>query len=219
MIYENVVARTNLDSASSYQHENSKMFNKSSKYFSIYNNVARARWVMYVRRDFLLFIPVMITFISDVLSENLVTFIRIWLFLNTRKPAFSKMWLLAHVQCRGIISLQKCLLYSLTLQKFLSHLANRKLCNTFWTPFTQKWGCPKIYFLIWNYLKNMFPTILDMKNVNSVIFRLPVFYSNPLYAPPTWDKVFKSGLSKIHLVHSWIPFFFFFFSIMMIYKT
>ena len=196
MIYENVFARTNLDSARSYQHENSKMFNKCSKYFSIFNNVALARWVMYVRRDFLLFIPVIITFIFDVLSENLVTFIRIWLFLNTRKPAFSKMWLLGHVQCRRIVSLQKCLLHSLTLQIFLSRLANRKQCNTFWTPFTQKWGCPKIYFLIWNYLKNMFPTILDMKNVNSVIFRFPVFYSNPLYAPPTWDKVFKSGLNK-----------------------
>ena len=49
------------------------------------------------------------------------------------------------------------------LTRCLSGLGNRKLCNTY----TRKRGCLSVYFLIWNYLKNVSYDV-SIKNANKL---------------------------------------------------
>ena len=53
MIHENLFPSTNQDSAIDFTWENSKMFNKTAKYFSIFNNKPPVSWVPHITRNFL----------------------------------------------------------------------------------------------------------------------------------------------------------------------
>ena len=52
MIHKNLFSETNQDSTISFTWENSKVFNITSKYFSIFNNKPPASWGAHITRDF-----------------------------------------------------------------------------------------------------------------------------------------------------------------------
>ena len=52
-IQKSLFAKTNQDFTFSHNHENSKMFNITSKYFSFSNNKPPARWVAHITMGFL----------------------------------------------------------------------------------------------------------------------------------------------------------------------
>ena len=90
-----------------------------------------------------------ITFIFNVLSENLITIVTMWFFLEVKNIVNLRETYFFRIRVFKIISCHKHLLYKYTnkqfntLTKCLSGLGNRK-------PFTGKRDCPKNYFLEWN---------------------------------------------------------------------
>ena len=53
-IQKSLFVYTNQDSTFSHTHENSKIFNITSKYFSFFDNKPPASWVAHITRDFLI---------------------------------------------------------------------------------------------------------------------------------------------------------------------
>ena len=103
-------------------------------------------------------------FVFSILSENMITFVRMWLFpktkiiVNLRKSFFKN-----KVAC-ACVTVQKYFTQQISIMGFNTFIQCLEM------PLTQKWNCSKVYLLILNYLKYVFCNIRYEKCKQSAIF-------------------------------------------------
>ena len=118
-------------------------------------------WRQQIKKIF----PHNITFVFSILSENMITFVRMWLFPKTKNIVNLRKSFFKNKAACACATVQKYFTQQISIMEFNTFIQCLKM------PLTQKWNCSKVYFLILNYLKkNVFCNIRYEKCKQSAVF-------------------------------------------------